>query len=291
MILVTLAGLLLLLAGFVSGPKDKTNFEIAREAILMRQVAHRILLYSGDSSTPVLPATRVSENEFRLSFNSGFSFKPDSLVNIIGKVISGSGMSPDYIVQVTEPQKQQVVFGYAIQEAGKKNIVPCSGRDQPAKAYSILISFKNKSNRSDHWMMMAGIALLLPAGFVAWNRNRKRSPLPPVPDIEEQALTANCLSIGRYQFSPSSQSLVLDGETILLTGKESKLLQIFAAAPNEIIDRQKLQSVWEEEGVIVGRSLDVFVSRLRKRLEGDPSVKIVSIHGKGYRLEVNSSPY
>ncbi|MEN0056487.1 MAG: helix-turn-helix domain-containing protein [Mucilaginibacter sp.] len=57
---------------------------------------------------------------------------------------------------------------------------------------------------------------------------------------------------------------------------------MFAQAPNEIIDRNRLQKeVWEDEGVIVGLSLDTFISKLRKKLENDPSVKLVSIHGKG----------
>ncbi|RYG36157.1 MAG: winged helix family transcriptional regulator, partial [Chitinophagaceae bacterium] len=56
---------------------------------------------------------------------------------------------------------------------------------------------------------------------------------------------------------------------------------------NETISRDTLQKeVWENEGVIVTRSLDVFVSKLRKKLEADENVKIINIHGKGYRLEV-----
>jgi DNA-binding response OmpR family regulator len=46
------------------------------------------------------------------------------------------------------------------------------------------------------------------------------------------------------------------------------------------------KEVWEDEGVIVGRSLDMFISRLRKKFEKDPLVKIVNIHGKGYRLDI-----
>jgi DNA-binding response OmpR family regulator len=44
--------------------------------------------------------------------------------------------------------------------------------------------------------------------------------------------------------------------------------------------------VWENESVLVGRSLDVFISKLRKKLEADPTIRIVNIHGKGYKLEV-----
>jgi len=56
---------------------------------------------------------------------------------------------------------------------------------------------------------------------------------------------------------------------------------------NEISNRKQLQKeVWEDDGVLVGRSLDVFISKLRKKLEADPAVRIINIHGKGYKLEV-----
>jgi DNA-binding response OmpR family regulator len=72
-----------------------------------------------------------------------------------------------------------------------------------------------------------------------------------------------------------------------LTAKENKLLLIFARSPNAVIERTRLQKeIWEDEGVIVGRSLDMFISKLRKKLETDPSIQLINIHGKGYRLEV-----
>jgi DNA-binding response OmpR family regulator len=74
-----------------------------------------------------------------------------------------------------------------------------------------------------------------------------------------------------------------------LTGTETRLLLILAASPNQTIQRSRLQKeIWEDEGVIVGRSLDMFISKLRKKLELEPDTKIVVVRGKGYRLEVGS---
>ena len=88
-------------------------------------------------------------------------------------------------------------------------------------------------------------------------------------------------------FNPHQLSLSLEGQQQSLTVKEAKLLGILAESANQVVDRNRLQKeVWEDEGVIVGWSLDMFISRLRKKLEGDDTVKIVSIHGKGYRLEI-----
>jgi DNA-binding response OmpR family regulator len=74
-------------------------------------------------------------------------------------------------------------------------------------------------------------------------------------------------------------------ERIELTDKESKLLYIFALAPNEIIDREQLQKeVWENEGVIVTRSLDVFISKLRKKLDKGSGVNLSMLMVKGINL-------
>jgi DNA-binding response OmpR family regulator len=81
----------------------------------------------------------------------------------------------------------------------------------------------------------------------------------------------------------------LGGETAELTKTENRVLRIFAAAPNEVVERSRLQKeIWEDEGVIVGRSLDMFISKLRKKLEWDPSLKIAVIRGKGYKLQIST---
>jgi DNA-binding response OmpR family regulator len=87
---------------------------------------------------------------------------------------------------------------------------------------------------------------------------------------------------------PKTGACYFAGNTIELTAKENKLLLIFARSPNTVIERGRLQKeIWEDEGVIVGRSLDMFISKLRKKLEGDLSIQLINIHGKGYKLEVN----
>jgi DNA-binding response OmpR family regulator len=90
-------------------------------------------------------------------------------------------------------------------------------------------------------------------------------------------------------FDSASRKLVLNGKTIDLTVTETRVLRFFALSPNETIERSRLQKeIWEDEGVIVGRSLDMFISKLRKKLEFDPNIKIVVIRGKGYKLEISS---
>lgn len=95
-------------------------------------------------------------------------------------------------------------------------------------------------------------------------------------------------TFGSVLFDAKNRKLIINGKTIDLTGTETRLLLIFALSPNETIERSRLQKeIWEDEGVIVGRSLDMFISKLRKKLELDPNIKIAVIRGKGYRLEIS----
>jgi DNA-binding response OmpR family regulator len=93
-------------------------------------------------------------------------------------------------------------------------------------------------------------------------------------------------SLGKVVFDAKNRKLNINGNAIDLTGTETRVLLIFASSPNETIERSRLQKeIWEDEGVIVGRSLDMFISKLRKKLELDPNIKIAVIRGKGYKLE------
>ncbi|MGB4398112.1 MAG: winged helix-turn-helix domain-containing protein [Daejeonella sp.] len=96
-------------------------------------------------------------------------------------------------------------------------------------------------------------------------------------------------TLGKGFFDAKNRKLIINGKTVNLAGTETRLLLIFASSPNETIERSRLQKeIWEDEGVIVRRSLDMFISKLRKKLEFDPNFKITVIRGKGYRLEISS---
>jgi DNA-binding response OmpR family regulator len=79
----------------------------------------------------------------------------------------------------------------------------------------------------------------------------------------------------------------LGSEVISLTEKEYKILELLNKNFGELIPRETLmQEIWLNEGVITGRSLDMFVSKLRKKLSRDPELRITNVHGKGYKLEI-----
>lgn len=114
------------------------------------------------------------------------------------------------------------------------------------------------------------------------------SSFKPQHDLRDVQST-NMFTLGSVLFDPKNRKLIIKEITIDLTGTETRVLLIFALSPNETIERSRLQKeIWEDEGVIVGRSLDMFISKLRKKLEPDPDINIVVIRGKGYKLEINA---
>jgi Transcriptional regulatory protein, C terminal len=94
-------------------------------------------------------------------------------------------------------------------------------------------------------------------------------------------------ALGKFLFDATDQRLLVGSEVISLTDKECKILELLNKDFGELIPRETLmQKIWIDEGVITSRSLDMFVSKLRKKLSSDPELKITNVHGKGYKLEI-----
>jgi len=91
--------------------------------------------------------------------------------------------------------------------------------------------------------------------------------------------------IGEYLFDNKRQLLSFRDQQTGLTTKESELLELLCRHKNQILERNyALKSIWIDDNYFNARSMDVYITRLRKYLKKDPSVKILNIHGKGYRL-------
>ena len=93
-------------------------------------------------------------------------------------------------------------------------------------------------------------------------------------------------NIGRFVFDTQKQLLILDGEKqTKLTTKESELLGLLCAHANEILQRDfALKTIWIDDNYFNARSMDVYITKLRKHLKDDDSIEIINIHGKGYKL-------
>lgn len=103
----------------------------------------------------------------------------------------------------------------------------------------------------------------------------------------ESGMDDPVFTIGEYRFDPGRRTLEFQGQACRLSQKESDLLQLFARHPGRILDRgMAMRAVWGGEGYFIARSMDVYVSKLRKRLAGDPRIEIRNIHGRGFKLVV-----
>ena len=264
--------------------EDSDNFDISRREILLRRIGHELLLQSGDSTSRVLPVEKTAENEYRISFENAFTFRPDSLMNITRRLLAKDPLAGEYVVNVLNCDNARVVYGYAISKNRKDDIITCIGRKYPTACYMINVKFKMLSvNTAKSWILLGSLPFLAFVGFLFLRYGKPETTLP------EEGQDTNMITLGAVLFDAKNRKLIMNGKTIDLTGTETRVLLILASSPNETIERSRLQKeIWEDEGVIVGRSLDMFISKLRRKLELDPNIKIVVIRGKGYKLEINS---
>ena len=94
------------------------------------------------------------------------------------------------------------------------------------------------------------------------------------------------LKIGKYDFDPLNQLLTCDNTSTRITLKESRILQKLVLAKNNLVPREEIMiEIWGESGYYTGRSLDVFISKIRGYLKSDPAIKITTIPTVGYILE------
>lgn len=264
--------------------EDSEDFDVSRREVLLRRIGHELLLQSGDSTSRVLPVKKIAENEYQIRFENDLTFQPDYLVNITRRLLAKDPLARDYVVNVLNCGNSSVAYGYAISKNKKDDIVACIGRKQPIACYMINIKFKPLGiNTAKNGYLLGGLSFLAFVGFIFLRPVKPRRALP------EDIQNTNMITLGSVLFDAKNRKLIINGNTIDLTGTETRVLLIFALSPNEIIERSRLQKeIWEDEGVIVGRSLDMFISKLRKKLEFDPNIKIVVIRSKGYKLEISS---
>jgi hypothetical protein len=256
------------------------DFDFARREVLLRRIGHEILLQSGDSTSRVLPVKKIAGNEYQISFENAFTFQPESLVNTTQRLLAKDPLARDYVVNVVNCANASVAYGYAISKNKKDDIVTCIGRRQPKACYMINIKFKPTGIvTAKNGYLLGSLTVLAFTGFIFLRSVKPRKALP-------DCQPAGIFTLGSMSFDAETRKLMINGKTIDLTRTETRILRMFALSPNEAIERSRLQKeIWEDEGVIVGRSLDMFISKLRKKLEFDPNIRIVVIRGKGYKLE------
>lgn len=267
--------------------------------VAMRMIGHEVLLRAGDSTSRVFPVESM-QNRYRIRLDTEFEFNPDELVATVSEVVKKSKVAEHYIVQVEQCETAEVVYSYEVSRAGGQDMVPCKTRDQAKACYNIVFTILDdplpvpfaqlpgehpvaessvpggaKKHVPVVWVSLGLVALVATGGFFL-KRGRKTNVDP------------DTVCLGKYRFDTRNMELHFQDERTELSSKEAELLLFLYTHANTTLDREAiLNAVWGDEGDYVGRTLDVFISKLRKKLEGDARIRIANIRGVGYRLILN----
>jgi len=269
-----------------NSPANQTKIESQRIQLHLRQVGHQFLSQSQDLHSLILPISQTDPNTYQINFQNAFSFVPDSLVKIVQTAVNRNLLPRHLMVNVKDLSKQTIVYGFEIDKNKESEVIPCLGRPQPTGHYQLeigLIAFSpGILSINKPYLPLALISVCLVILHFISNSNGVK-----VFKSKDKVLFEK---IGKMSFDRNNNLLQLKNQPIILTETESKLLTILIAKPNQLISRDfLLKEVWENDGVFTGRSLDVFLSRLRKKLAADPTLQITNVHGKGYMLKTNAS--
>ena len=268
----------------IDSNKKQTEFS-ERVKVSLREAGNQLLLTEQDSTSLILPVVQQAPSVYWLSFEKPFSFEPGMLVSSVKNSFQKAELPESYLVETLQCESQKVAYSYIMSTVEEKTIVPCGGRVLPMSCYTIQLKFTNKPasfyGKQSFWALLIGVVgLIILIEFFIFRKKRAKK-------VEEHNSTF--AAIGSFQFYPEQNKLIKEAVEIALSKKECELLAIFVANPNQIIKRDELtKKVWEDNGVIVGRSLDTYISKLRKKLKDDDSIKLTNVHGVGYKLEVES---
>lgn len=257
----------------------------------LRMIGHQVLVQAGDTSSLVLPIMN-ERGQYRIAFENEFSINPDVIQNVVNGIMSEAKIAEGYFLEVLQCESGEVAYSYEISDLFTSEESPCSSRELPEACYILAITLigpgaamptaTNEPGDGDeesgllYFMAIVGLFILI-AAVISYLWRWGGQPTDP-----------NMIPLGKYLFDTRRSELILDQDKSELTGKEADLLLLLHDSANTTVERDViLNKVWGDEGDYVGRTLDVFISKLRKKLESDSDVQIVNIRGVGYKLVVS----
>jgi Transcriptional regulatory protein, C terminal len=272
---VMIIGMLIAAVAFINKKNDVPEKHVE---VVLRTIGHQLLLSAKDSTSRVLPVKQLDENSYQLSFQHNVGFMSDSLINIVQRTFQKSVLAKDYIVNLRNCDQKETVLAFEIN--GKTgDLTPCRGRTLELGCYIIEIELLNAQAFNFRWLWLLILPLIV-AGFYLKGKFKKEEPKESVPD------STDFIQVGNFQLYTTKNVLKSEHNTITLSENETKALEIFAQHINQVVEREKLmKEIWEDKGlVVISRNVDVLVSKLRKKLADDHSIKIVNVPGRGYKF-------
>lgn len=248
--------------------------------VALREIGNKLLLANKDSISLVLPIKKVKENHYRLEFQNQLAITPDSLVNIVNTNLKVAKLPKRYIVEVLSCTSEDVFYSFKINRFTEEDIVPCLGRNLPNNCYTVHVLFLEDSPifNAKRMALFGGAMVLVVFLLIRLKKEKHKTDD-----------NGTYVRIGNYKFYQDQNKLIRNATEIKLSTKECELIHMFSKHQNEIIKRDVLiKHIWEDNGVFVGRSLDTFISKLRKKFKDDDTINIINVHGVGYKLEVRN---
>jgi len=252
--------------------------------VVLRNLGHQLLLTAKDSTSRVLPVKKLNENTYQISFQNDFSFVSDTLINLVQRTFQKNALPAEYIVSLKNCKQNETVFAFEI-NSHTGDLKGCRGRTLEVGCYVIEIDFLKQTRFNFFWLLLLIIPLSV-VGFYVKNRFRKKEVQEEKEEGESIVDDNDYIPLGSFRFYADNNVLKIENNNITLSEKETKALKIFAENINQIVEREKLmKEIWEDKGIVViSRNVDVLVSKLRKKLSDDNSIKFINVHGRGYKF-------
>jgi DNA-binding winged helix-turn-helix (wHTH) protein len=263
--------------------------------LALRRTAHLLLKEAGDSVSTIAPVKQTSELTYLVTLEHAFNY--DSLPTFLQNSLATQEITQKYDVAVWDCHQLDLLLGYSSLDFLKNKDVPCGGRLQPNMCLNFSVTFKDPSVSALNFRGLAiflGGLLFLVIGAMAYfyyEYAQNKALIAPliVPNPHQEIDNAHLIYIGQTIFNTHNQTLLTPNSEQKLTFQEAQLLQLFCQHRNELLERDFiLKTVWSDEGVLITRSVDVFVSRLRQLLKPDLSLKITNVYNRGYRFETGN---
>ncbi|MDX2284297.1 MAG: winged helix-turn-helix domain-containing protein [Bacteroidia bacterium] len=281
-----LASILLALPAAAPDPGMRPEDQARRMNLALRRTAHLLLAAAGDSSSAILPVQQTGPQQWQIRMQGAFDY--DLLPGLLEASLLLHQIRSNYDAAVLSCEDGELQLGYTYLDFKQFGEVPCSGRSQAPGCCDLQVTClpaDQPAGAGFPWRWLLAGGCVLAAGLLAFRQPAPPQHVPSAPDPQD----TGAIRLSRTLFEPQRLLLTVAGEAHTLTYREARLLELFARHPGEVLERARiLDTVWGAEGVIVGRSVDVFVSRLRKLLRADPGLRLAAVHGVGYRLEVQA---
>lgn len=286
--LLPAVGLLLILLSLTSVLRPGPPVREGDADLLLRQIGHEYLRAGCDSTSRIPAVRKNADGSYLLPLALNIDY--DLLGEITRTVLLRSGVNQEYTLRLQDSRTDEVFLGahWPMPGHDSPGDIACTGRDQEDRPSDVRFSLLPPPAPTDqaprYWLLVVGILCFF-MGLLQFRTMPQVAaasaairPAPGRPRDEVQ-LGSDVV------FLPGEQTLRVAEVSAGLTFREAKLLGFLAQHRNTVLDRQTIHdAVWGDEGVMVGRSLDVFISRLRKKLKEAQSVEIQTVHGVGYRF-------